>query len=67
MSKQIEPKIAPSGLMTVRSAAIYLGVSEDSLRWRIRNKQIPFMKWGGSVRFRQSDLDKWIESKIVAC
>ena len=53
-------------LLTTKQAANYLGVSAAFLeRDRWAGAQIPFIKIGTrSVRYRLSDLDAYIESKV---
>jgi excisionase family DNA binding protein len=50
------------GLLTVKEAASYLGVSPCSVyRW-VEEGRIPHIKLQGrGVRFKQSDLDTWLE------
>lgn len=51
-------------LMTREQAAEYLGVSASTLaNWACTQKfTIPYCKLGRSVRYRQSDLDAFIQS-----
>lgn len=58
--------IAPSGLMTPRDAAVYIGVKINTLAvWRMTNKyELPFVKLGKVIRYRKSDLDEWINKNI---
>ena len=55
--------IAPSGLMSTDKAAAYLGVKPATLQvWRSTNRsRLAFVKVGGLVRYRKSDLDAFIE------
>ncbi len=46
-------------------AATYLGLKRTTLEaWRCRGDGPKFAKLGRAVRYRQSDLDTWIESRI---
>ncbi len=47
-------------IMTVEEAAVYLRLSPFTIRDKISAREIPFYKVDGSVRFRKSRLDKWI-------
>ena len=52
-------------LLTPRDAADYLGLSQSTLA-RMRSsssamKGPPFSRLGGSIRYKQSDLDEWVE------
>jgi excisionase family DNA binding protein len=62
----IEPQIeiSPSGLMDIANAAMYLGISVRTLRkWKDR-RMVAFVKLGGLLKFRQRDLDAWIEQNM---
>jgi excisionase family DNA binding protein len=49
--------------MTIKEAAKYLHVSIAFLRKCVRLRRVPFARAGTkSLRFRRSDLDKWLES-----
>ncbi len=54
-------------LMTQREAATYLGTTVGTLNsWRHYGKDnIPFVRWGNRIRYRQEDLDTWIKSQVV--
>lgn len=58
--------VAPSGLMTSRDAAVYIGVKINTLTvWRMTNRYgLPFVKLGKVIRYRKSDLDKWIDENV---
>lgn len=46
--------VAPSGLMTPRDAAVYIGVKINTLAvWRMTNRYgLPFVKLGKVIRYR---------------
>jgi predicted DNA-binding transcriptional regulator AlpA len=52
--------------LTPRQAAHYLGISEAALRlWRSRCEGPRFFKAGHKlIRYRRTDLDSWIESRL---
>ena len=54
-------------LLTQKEAAEFLGTTVNSLNTlRHYGKiTIPFVRWGRSIRYRQSDLTAWIESHVV--
>lgn len=54
-------------LLTDKEAAAYLNLSTSTLAvWRCTKRQeLPFIKLGRAVRYRQTDLDKWLESQTV--
>jgi excisionase family DNA binding protein len=46
-------------------AARYLGLQPTTLEaWRCRGEGPSFVKLGRAVRYRQADLDAWIESRV---
>jgi len=49
-----------------RQAAKYLGLSESTLRlWRTNRTGPTYFKAGARlVRYRRSDLDRWIEARL---
>ena len=61
----------PDELYDVEAAAVYLGgtkpLNPGTLRVWISTKRydLPFVKIGGSVRFRRSDLDKFILDRLI--
>ncbi len=48
-------------------AAEYLGVQPQTLSvWRsLKRYDVPYLKVGRLVRYRKTDLDKWLESRCV--
>mgnify|MGYP006310667409 CR=1 FL=1 len=48
-------------LLNSSEAAKYLNIKEWTLRHWVSEKRIPYVKLGRCVRFKQSDLDKYIE------
>lgn len=63
-SKQIGPDV-----FNKKGLAEYLHVSESTINKLVMNKQIPHFKiqsgQSGGVRFRQSDIDKWIKRQTI--
>jgi len=57
-------KIKPV-LLNEQQAAEYLGVAAGTLTvWRCTGRyNLPFVKVGRFVKYKQSDLDKWIENR----
>ena len=55
-------------LMNTKETAIYLGVKEGTLAvWRTnKTYPIPYIKIGSHIKYRKSDLDKWIEDRTVS-
>ena len=55
-----------SPLLTQREAAQLLRLSERSLeRFRVTGTGPRFVKVGHSVRYRETDLEAWIASRVV--
>lgn len=53
-----------AGLMDRQEAAEYLGVAPGTLaNWQSTQlRQVPCVKLGRVVRYRQGDLDRWIDA-----
>lgn len=54
-------------MMPTREAAEYLGLAESTLvTWRsTRRVEIPYVKLGRRVLYRQRDLDVWLDAQAV--
>ena len=52
-------------VLTIRETAEYLKLSKSKVYLMVKRKEIPHLKMGKSVRIRQSDLQEWLEQKIV--
>ncbi len=57
-----------SNLFTNEEAASYLGVAPNSLAvWRATKRYaLPYVKVGRLVKYRQKDLDAFLESRTIA-
>ena len=55
-----------SGLMDVDDAAAYLKLSPHSIRKLYQERKLPCVRFGRSVRFRQADLDGFVEAHAQA-
>src|ERR1035441_879200 len=74
-SMQVESRPQMRGLSALqandwkdtREAAAYLGMAHDTLMiWRSTKKtNVPYYKIGGSVRYKQADLDEFLASRKV--
>ena len=53
-----------SDLMTSPEAAIYLRISQGTLRRWVHNRKIEFVKMGRTVRFRKAHLERFISDKL---
>lgn len=58
--------ISANDLLDEREAAKYIGVGEGTLPvWRCTNRyNLPYLKIGRLVRYRKSDLDLWLDSRV---
>jgi predicted DNA-binding transcriptional regulator AlpA len=68
---QVPPKSIPTErhgrLLRVEDVAGITGLSVETLaQWRSQRKGIPFVKLSRNcVRYRQQDLDRWLDERIV--
>jgi excisionase family DNA binding protein len=55
-------------LLTTDDVAEMTGLSPETLaQWRWLKKEIPFVRLGKKcVRYRQSDIDAWLEKRLVS-
>jgi excisionase family DNA binding protein len=49
------------GLMTVDELAVYLKLKPGTIYNRVSRNEIPYLKVGGLLRFRRSEIDDWTE------
>ncbi len=52
-------------ILTYTEAADFLKSSPGSLRQKVMKREIPFIKFGKSVRFDQQEIEDWVESKKI--
>jgi len=53
-------------LITVKELAAYLGVPVTTLyQWRYRREGPPGFRVGRHIRYRWSDVEKWIEHQLA--
>jgi len=50
-------------ILDVEGLAEYLKVSKKWIYERVQFKEIPYCKVGGHLRFKKSDITKWIDSQ----
>jgi len=53
-------------ILSLSEAAEYLGMAEGTLRDWVRMRRVPFCKINGTIKFRRSKLDRWIDKNEVA-
>jgi excisionase family DNA binding protein len=49
--------------LNTKEVAIYLGLSEHTIRAWVKLRQMPFYKLGRSVRFDLEKLEPWLKKK----
>ena len=54
-----------SKLLTMDEASEYLGISKLTLYGWVSARKLGFVKVGRLVKFKQQDLDKWIDQHTV--
>jgi excisionase family DNA binding protein len=59
-------KVSHDPLMTAEQAADYLQLKEQTVRNMASAGVLPKVKIGRALRFRLSDLNRWIEEKSAA-
>jgi len=52
-----------SDILTLKEVAIYLKLAEKTAYRLAAEGKLPGFKVGGSWRFKESDIEKWIEEK----
>jgi excisionase family DNA binding protein len=53
-------------LMTIKDVARKLGVSQNWVysHLRVRKPLLPHVRLGGHIRFREEDIETWIEEQV---
>jgi excisionase family DNA binding protein len=57
--------LPPVELLTINEVAKLFKISESGVRRLQQNREIPFIKIGGSVRFAKSDLMTYLQRERV--
>jgi excisionase family DNA binding protein len=56
-----------TNILTTKEAANYLRLGKPTLEhFRVSGAGPKFCKLGGAVRYRKSDLDEWLASRVFA-
>lgn len=61
----VTPDYQPESLLTTKQLGDYLGVSKSSVYRMIERREIPFYKLRCGLRFRLSDVEKFLEENLV--
>lgn len=62
-------QVAPDKLLNEKESAEFLGLENHQTLavWRCNKRyQIPYIKIGRNVRYRLSDLQRWVDSRTCA-
>jgi excisionase family DNA binding protein len=62
-----EPNGGRETYLTVEEVAAYLKLADQTIRKYVLNKSIPYRKVQSSVRFRLSEIEKWIDEGGSVC
>jgi excisionase family DNA binding protein len=54
------------GLWGIEEVSSYLGIPQSSIYKMTAKGVIPHVKLGGRVRFRQADIDRWLDLLVVS-
>jgi excisionase family DNA binding protein len=57
--------ISDESLLRVDAAARFLNISEVTLRRHVALRKVPFVKFGGAVRFKLADLRAFINQATI--
>jgi len=63
--KQNVQGVIMSRLLTIDEASEYLGISKLTLYGWVSARKLGFVKVGRLVKFKQQDLEKWIDQHTV--
>lgn len=55
-----------AGLWGIEEVSSYLAIPESSIYKMTARGVIPHVKLGGRVRFRQADIDRWLDLLVVS-
>ena len=59
--------MAEPGILNTEAAAQYLALSKQTLeRYRVAGAGPRYAKFAGAVRYRRTDLDAWVESRLIS-
>ncbi|WP_078900692.1 helix-turn-helix transcriptional regulator [Streptomyces sp. SBT349] len=62
-----DARVPVAAFLTVKKAASYLGISENTLYvWRHKRQGPPSFRMGGRVMYRVSVLDEWVAQQEAA-
>jgi excisionase family DNA binding protein len=53
-------------LLTARDVANRLGLSTETVLSWVRRGELPAFKLGRAIRFREADLDQWLQARATS-
>lgn len=53
-------------LLTIKEVRVLFKVKESKIRKAILNKEIPYVKLGGLIRFKKNDLVRFLDGNTVS-
>ena len=59
-----KPRVFPE-LLSVKQTAVYLGISESTVRTMLKNKELPKLTVGGCLRIRKADIKAMIHRRLA--
>jgi len=64
---ELEKRMEPRGgrLMSLKEVADEYGMTVSFWRKMIRERKLPFVKVGGAVRIKRSDITAWIDENTI--
>jgi excisionase family DNA binding protein len=65
LKKSRTEHVLPKEWLSVPEASDYLGVAVATLRDWIRLRRVPFHKINGTIKFKISKLDRWLETHEI--
>ena len=65
MAREEEIELASRNWNTAE-AAQYIGCTSGTLRVWVSKRRVPYIKVGSLVKFRKSDLDRWLDKQAVS-
>lgn len=67
MENHIQDKAPSANMLDTAAAAVLLNVTTDTLAvWRSTKRyNLPYVKIGSKVRYREDDLIKWLETRTM--
>lgn len=54
------------GVWDFGQVALYLALGESTVKTNYRRWGIPFVRIGKLIRFRQEDIDRWLDERVGA-